>query len=57
MLIKVSKLKYVVLLKQDFCENSSKFANLTDFVSQKKKDVIFSNISEGENIEKKTSDF
>ena len=38
--------------KQHFCENPSKLANLANFVS-KKKNVIFSNISGGENIEKK----
>ena len=38
--------------KQHFYENLSKLANLADFVS-KKKDVIFSNISGGENMEKK----
>ena len=52
MLIKALK-STLSFFKQHFCENPSKLANLADFVSQKKKDVIFSNISGGENIEKK----
>ena len=52
MLIKTFK-STLPFFKQHFCENQSKLANLADFVSQKKKDVIFSNISGGENIEKK----
>ena len=49
--MKASK-KAVPFFKQHFCENPSKLANLANFVS-KKKNVIFSNISGGENIEKK----
>ena len=51
MLIKASK-RTLPFFKQHFCENPSKLANLADFVI-KKKDVIFSNISGGENIEEK----
>ena len=51
MLIKASK-SVLPFFKQSFCENPSKLANLADFVT-KKKDVIFSNISGAENIEKK----
>ena len=57
MLIKASK-STLLFFKQHFCENPSKLANLADFVSQKKKDVIFSNISEVKiSREKKMSDF
>ena len=52
MLIKASQ-STLPFFKQIFCENPSKLANLADFVTQKKKDVIFSNISGGENIERK----
>ena len=56
MLIKASK-STLRFFKPHFCENPSKLANLVDFVTQKK-DVIFWNISGGENIEeKKMSDF
>lgn len=49
--IKTSK-STLRFFKPHFCENPSKLANLVDFVTQKK-DVIFWNISGGENFEGK----
>ena len=52
MLIKASKVLYT-FFKQYFGENPSKLSNSVDFVSQKKRDDIFSDISGSENIQEK----
>ena len=52
MLVKTSK-SILTIFKQHFCENPSKLVNLADFVTQKKKNDIFSHISGKEIFEEK----
>ena len=56
MLIKALK-STLHFFKQHFCENPSKFANLADFVSQKKRRYFLEYFSRWKYREKKTSDF